>query len=188
MDYLDLYRANGALLEGHFELSSGLHSDRYLQSALVLQDPQKAATLCSALADQLPTGIQYVVGPAMGGVIPAYELGRALGVYAQFTERKDGVMQLRRGFSLPEGAKVLVMDDILTTGGSIRECVEAIRDSGVDLVGAGCLVDRSNGEASDLLELPLYALMEVPVRTWTPEACPLCQEGVPVTKPGSRTA
>ena len=183
-----MYRASGALLEGHFELSSGLHSDRYLQSALVLQDPEKAATLGHALAQKLPAGIEYVVGPAMGGVIPAYELGRALGVYAQFTERKDDVMQLRRGFSLPEGAKVMVMDDILTTGGSIRECVEAIRGLGVDLVGAGCLVDRSNGEASDLPDLPLYALVEVPVRTWQPEDCPLCREGIPVTKPGSRAA
>ena len=105
-DYLDLYRQSGALLEGHFQLSSGLHSDRYLQSALVLQEPAKAEQLCRGLAAKLPQGIDYVVGPALGGVVVAYELARALGAKAQFTERKDGVMALRRGFRLPAGARV----------------------------------------------------------------------------------
>jgi orotate phosphoribosyltransferase len=186
-DYLDLYRDSGALLEGHFQLSSGLHSDRYLQSALVLQDPAKAEILCQGLAQRLPQGIEYVVGPALGGVVASYELGRALGCYAQFTERKDGVMSLRRGFRLPAGARAFIMDDILTTGTSIRECYEAIADTGADIVGCGCLVDRSGGEA-DVSGLPLYSLVELTVQAWQPEECPLCRQGIPVEKPGSRSA
>jgi orotate phosphoribosyltransferase len=186
-DYLDLYRDSGALLEGHFQLSSGLHSDRYLQSALVLQDPSKAEVLCRGLAERLPEGIEYVVGPALGGVVAAYELGRALGCYAQFTERKDGAMALRRGFRLPAGARTFIMDDILTTGTSIRECYEAIAGTEADIVGCGCLVDRSSGEA-DVSGLPLYSLVQLTVQAWKPEECPLCREGVPVEKPGSRSA
>jgi len=185
--HLDIYRDSGALLEGHFQLSSGLHSDRYLQSALVLQDPAKAEILCRGLAGKLPAGIEYVVGPALGGVVVAYELGRALGSYAQFTERKDGAMALRRGFHLPAGAKTFIMDDILTTGTSIRECYEAIADSGADIVGCGCLVDRSAGEA-DVAGLPLYSLVQLTVQAWDPADCPLCRDGVPLEKPGSRSA
>lgn len=183
--YLDLYRESGALLEGHFQLSSGLHSDRYLQSALVLQDPAKAEVLCRGLAEQLPAGITHVVGPALGGVVVAYEQARALGCLAQFTERKEGGMSLRRGFRIPEGARVLVMDDILTTGTSIRETVDVLREMPGELVGAGCLVDRSAGQA-DTAGLPLYALMELAVQAWDPGECPLCARGEPVEKPGSR--
>lgn len=186
-DYLDLYRESGALLEGHFLLSSGLHSDRYLQSALVLQDPTKAEVLCRGLAERLPAGIEYVVGPALGGVVVAYEQARALGALAQFTERKDGAMELRRGFRLPAGARTLIMDDILTTGTSIRECYQAIRDTGAEFVGCGCLVDRSNGKA-DVAGLDLYPLVQVAVQTWDPAECPKCAAGEPVEKPGSRGA
>ncbi|MFP4560329.1 MAG: orotate phosphoribosyltransferase [Thiohalorhabdus sp.] len=185
--FLDLYRESGALLEGHFQLSSGLHSNRYLQSALVLQDPRKAETLCRALAQRLPAGIQYVVGPALGGVVVAYELARALGAYGQFTERKEGTMQLRRGFRLPAGARVFIMDDILTTGTSIRECHDALKDMDIDIVGCGCLVDRSDGQA-DVAGLPLYALVGLEVQAWDPADCPLCAEGLPLEKPGSRGA
>jgi orotate phosphoribosyltransferase len=184
-DYLDLYRDSGALLEGHFLLSSGLHSNRYLQSALVLQDPAKAEVLCRGLAERLPAGITHVVGPALGGVVVAYELARALGSLALFTERKDGVMSLRRGFRIPEGARVFVMDDILTTGTSIREAVTALQDTPGELVGAGCLVDRSAGQA-DVGGLPLYSLVRLEVQAWDPAECPLCAEGKPVEKPGSR--
>ncbi|KPV40154.1 hypothetical protein AN478_08450 [Thiohalorhabdus denitrificans] len=184
---LDLYRESGALLEGHFQLSSGLHSNRYLQSALVLQDPRKAETLCRALAERLPEGIQYVVGPALGGVVVAYELARALGAYGQFTERKEGAMQLRRGFQLPAGARVFIMDDILTTGTSIRECHEALKEKDIEIAGCGCLVDRSDGQA-DLNGLPLYALVGLEVQAWEPADCPLCAEGLPLEKPGSRGA
>jgi orotate phosphoribosyltransferase len=186
-DFLDLYRESGALLEGHFQLSSGLHSDRYLQSALVLQEPAKAETLCRGLAEKLPAGIEYVVGPALGGVVVAYELARALGAKAQFTERKDGVMQLRRGFRLPAGARVFILDDILTTGTSIRECFDAIRDTGADFVGCGCLVDRSDGRA-DVAGLDLYALVSLEVQAWDPADCPKCAAGEPLEKPGSRSA
>lgn len=182
---LEVYRRSGALLEGHFLLSSGLHSDRYLQSALVLQDPAKAEALCRALAGKLPDGIEYVVGPALGGVVAAYELARSLGAYALFTERKEGEMALRRGFSLPAGARTFVMDDILTTGTSIRECYQAIRGTGAEILGCGCLVDRSAGEA-DVAGLPLYPLLTLEVRAWPPAECPLCREGLPVEKPGSR--
>lgn len=186
-EYLDVYRNSGALLEGHFQLSSGLHSDRYLQSALVLQDPAKAEVLCRGLAAKLPAGIEYVVGPALGGVVVAYELARALGALAQFTERRDGGMELRRGFRLPAGARVLIMDDILTTGTSIRECYAAIRDTGAEFVGCGCLVDRSDGRA-DVAGLDLYALVGLEVQAWEPEACPKCAAGEPLEKPGSRGA
>lgn len=186
-DYLDLYRQSGALLEGHFQLSSGLHSDRYLQSALVLQEPAKAEQLCRGLAAKLPPGIDYVVGPALGGVVVAYELARALGARAQFTERKEGAMALRRGFKLPAGARVFLMDDILTTGTSIRECFEAIRDTGAEFIGCGCLVDRSDGQA-DVAGLDLYALVSLEVQAWDPAECPKCAAGEPVEKPGSRSA
>ncbi len=182
---LDLYRTSGALLEGHFLLSSGLHSNRYLQSAMVLQDPAKAEVLCRALARQLPEGIEYVVGPALGGVVVAYELARALGACALFTERKEGAMRLRRGFRLPAGARTFIMDDILTTGTSIRECYAAIRGTGAEIIGCGCLVDRSGG-SPDLSGLGLYALMALEVQAWPPEECPLCKAGLPLEKPGSR--
>ena len=185
-DYLDLYRESGALLEGHFQLSSGLHSDRYLQSALVLQDPAKAEALCRGLAEKVPAGIEYVVGPALGGVIVAYELARALGAKAQFTERKEGSMQLRRGFHLPAGARAFIMDDILTTGTSIRECYAAIRDTGAEIVGGGCLVDRSDGQA-DVAGLDLYSLVTLEVQAWDPADCPKCAAGEPLEKPGSRS-
>ncbi|MEF8792710.1 orotate phosphoribosyltransferase [Thiohalorhabdus sp.] len=185
-DYLDLYRDSGALLEGHFLLSSGLHSDRYLQSALVLQDPARAELLCRGLAERLPPGIEYVVGPALGGVVVAYEQARALGAKAQFTERKDDAMQLRRGFHLPAGARTLIMDDILTTGTSIRECYEALQDTEAEFVGCGCLVDRSNGRA-DVAGLDLYPLVRVAVQTWDPAECPKCTAGEPLEKPGSRS-
>ncbi|HKJ89433.1 MAG TPA: orotate phosphoribosyltransferase, partial [Gammaproteobacteria bacterium] len=172
-------------LEGHFQLSSGLHSNRYLQSALVLQDPSQAEILCRGLAERLPEGIEYVVGPALGGVVVAYELARALGAYAQFTERKEERMTLRRGFRIPEGARVFVMDDILTTGTSIRECYDALKEHGVEPLGCGCLVDRSGGQA-DVSGLPLYALVELEVQAWEPASCPLCTEGQPLEKPGSR--
>lgn len=183
--HLALYRECGALLEGHFLLSSGLHSDRYLQSALVLQYPDQAERLCQALVPELPSGIDLVVGPALGGVVVAYEMARALGVKAQFTERKEGGMSLRRGFRIPPGARVLIMDDVVTTGSSIRECHSALPTDSAEVLGCGCLVDRSQG-AADLVGLPLYSLVRLPVRTWDPVDCPLCAAGEPLEKPGSR--
>ena len=182
---LELFRKSGALLEGHFRLSSGLHSNRYLQSALVLQYPALAATLGDAIgartADLQPTA---VLSPALGGIVIGQETGRALGVRALFAERQEGVLTLRRGFSLGAVDRVLVVEDVITTGGSTRETALVAAAAGAHVVGAAAIIDR--GVDHSRLGLPLHALVRLEVPTWQPEACPLCLEGQPVTKPGSR--
>ena len=184
------FRAAGALLEGHFILSSGLHSPRYLQCALVLQDPARAARLCAALAASLPgdlrAALDYVVAPAMGGVIVGYEMARTLGIESMFLERPEGVFHLRRGFALPAGAKVLMMEDIVTTGLSSREAIAAIRAAGGDVLAAGCLIDRSGGQAD--VGVPLYSLAQLDVPTYPAHALPPELAGMPAVKPGSRSA
>src|SRR4029077_6531698 len=184
-EMLDLYEATGALLRGHFRLTSGLHSDIYLQSALVLQYPAHAAALGAALATSFrDDGIQTVLAPAIGGILVAHEVARALGVRGLFTEREDGVMRLRRGFSVARGERCLVVEDVMTTGGSIREvvtCVEAL--DGV-VVGVGSLIDRSGGGAS--FPVKRATLATVKATTWKPEECPLCRAGGQAIKPGSR--
>ena len=184
---LDLFRRSGALLEGHFRLSSGLHSNGYLQCALVLQDPQTAGLLGAALAERVrPHGPDVVFSPALGGVIVGHETARALGVRALFAERHEGRLLLRRGFHLAPGERVLVVEDVVTTGLSTRETMEVARAAGARVVGAASLVDRSGGHAS--LDVPFAALLSVDLPTWDPAACPLCAEGLAVVKPGSRTA
>lgn len=187
--YLDLYRQQDALLEGHFLLSSGLHSDRYLQSALLLQHPEHAATLCRAMVERLPDdlrqAIKVVVGPAMGAVLVSYESGRALGVRSLFTERQEGRMVLRRGFTLQPGEKVLVVEDVITTGGSTRECIRGIEAAGGDVIAVASLVDRSGGTA-DFGQIPFHPLIRLAVQTWEADNCPLCAEGGMPVKPGSR--
>lgn len=187
--YLDLYRQQGALLEGHFLLSSGLHSDRYLQSALLLQHPEHAATLCRAMVERLPDdlrqAIDVVVGPAMGAVLVSYESARALGVRSLFTERQEGQMVLRRGFTLRPGEKVLVVEDVITTGGSTRECIRGIEAAGGHVIAVASLVDRSGG-AADFAEIPFHPLIRLSVQTWEADACPLCAKGSTPVKPGSR--
>ncbi len=182
---LDLFRRCSALLEGHFRLSSGLHSPGYLQCALVLQHPQHAAALGSALADRLrelrPT---TVLSPALGGLIIGHEVARALGARAIFAEREDGVLRLRRGFSIADAERVIVVEDVVTTGGSTRETMQVARASGAQVVAAAAVVDRSGGTAK--LDVPLHALLELSLPTYDPNACPLCAEGVPIAKPGSR--
>lgn len=184
-ELLDLFRKSGALLEGHFRLSSGLHSTGYLQCALVLQHPQAAEQLGRALADRVralkPT---VVLSPALGGVVIGHEVGRALGVRALFAERQDGVLTLRRGFTLSTDDRVLVVEDVLTTGGSTRETIEVAKNAGGTIVGAAAIVDRSGGTAR--FDVPFEALLPVDVATYQPEACPLCASGIPVVKPGSR--
>jgi orotate phosphoribosyltransferase len=184
-DLLDLFRRCSALLEGHFRLSSGLHSPGYLQCALVLQHPQHAATLGAALAERVrdlrPT---TVLSPALGGLIIGHEVARALGVRAIFAEREDGVLRLRRGFSVLEAERVLVVEDVITTGGSTRETMQVATAGGAQVVAAAAIVDRSGGAV--VLDAPLHALLELALPTYDPNACPLCAQGVSIQKPGSR--
>ena len=172
-------------MRGHFRLTSGLHSDIYLQSALVLQYPEHAARLGDALAAPFgDAGAQSVLAPAIGGILVAHEVARALGVRALFTERENGVMRLRRGFALTPGERCLVVEDVITTGGSTREVVECVRASGGAVVGVGSLIDRSGGAAA--FDVKRVALATVSATTWPPASCPLCKTGSQAIKPGSR--
>ena len=185
-EVLSAFRRSGALLEGHFRLSSGLHSPGYLQCALVLQHPREAEALGAALGDiARPLGAQTVLSPAMGGIVIGQEVGRALGVRAIFAERQDGALTLRRGFALEPGEKVIVVEDVVTTGGSTRETMDVARAAGAIVVGACAIVDRSGGRQG--LDVPFRALLPMDVKTYQPEECPLCKQGIAVVKPGSRT-
>jgi orotate phosphoribosyltransferase len=185
-DLLTLFRRSGALLDGHFRLSSGLHSPGYLQCALVLQHPQEAERLGAAVAEAVrPLGAVTVLSPALGGIVIGQEVARALGVRAIFAERQDGTLTLRRGFALEPGERVLVVEDVVTTGGSTRETMAVARAAGALVVGACAVVDRSGGAQG--LDVPFHALLPMNVPTYQPDACPLCQQGVPVIKPGSRS-
>lgn len=184
MNVEQLFIENGALLQGHFLLSSGLHSDRYLQCALILAHPSHAAALGKALAEKCPMRPDLVVSPAMGGLIIGQETARALGVRHYFTERVDGVMTMRRGFALRRGEKVLVIEDVVTTGRSTKEVFGVIRAAGARVVAAGSIVDRSEGKSD--LGVPYSALWTASAPTWKSEACPLCKAGEPFIKPGSR--
>jgi len=182
---LALYEKTGALMRGHFRLTSGLHSDIYLQSALVLQYPEHAAALGRALAATFGAdGAQTVLAPAIGGILVAHEVARALGVRALFTEREGGVMRLRRGFALAAAERCLVVEDVITTGGSTREVVQCVQELGGTVVGVGSLIDRSGGAAT--FGVKRSALATVSAKTWPPEACPLCASGSQAIKPGSR--
>jgi orotate phosphoribosyltransferase len=182
---LSIFAETGALLEGHFQLTSGLHSPRYLQCARVLEHPKHAERIGRMLAAHF-TGeqISAVVAPAIGGIIVAHETARALGVRALFTEREAGAMTLRRGFRLDEGEPVLVVEDVVTTGGSTRETIEAVKRAGGIVVGAGSIVDRSGGHSD--VGVRRVALLTLDVPAYDPAACPLCEKGDPVVKPGSR--
>ena len=181
-----MFRRSGALLEGHFRLSSGLHSPGYLQCALVLQHPRDAEALGAALGAVVRAwGAETVLSPALGGLVIGQEVGRALGVRAIFAERAEGTLTLRRGFALDPGEKVLVVEDVVTTGGSTRETMDVARAAGAVVVGACAIVDRSGGKQS--LGVPFHALLPMDVKTYQPDACPLCAQGVPVVKPGSRS-
>ena len=182
---LDRYEKRGALLRGHFRLTSGLHSDIYLQSALVLQYPEEAAVLGEGLAASFRADrVQTVLAPAIGGILVAHEVARALGVRALFTEREGGLMQLRRGFTLSPGERCLVVEDVITTGGSTREVVQCVEAHGGVVVGVGSLIDRSGGSA--VFVVKRVALATVSATTYPPESCPLCKAGSVAIKPGSR--
>jgi len=187
---LQHFRDSGALLEGHFILTSGLRSPMYLQCAKVLMHPNRAATLCGALAARIVAelgddAIDLVVSPALGGVVVGYEMGRQLDCPAIFTERVAGTFELRRGFEIPKGARILMAEDIVTTGLSSRECIDCIRDLGGDVVAASCLIDRSDGNAD--VGVPLFALVGMEVPAYEPDKLPAALSGIPAVKPGSRS-
>ena len=187
-EVLAIFRDCGALLEGHFILSSGLRSPVFLQKARVFMHPDKAETLCRALAQKLRAegygNVSQIVSPAVGGIIPGYETARHLGVPAIYTERVDGKFQLRRGFEIARGEKVLVVEDIVTTGLSIRECIACLHEIGADVVAAACLIDRSGGEAE--IGVPLLALAQYKVPAYPADALPPELAAIPAIKPGSR--
>jgi orotate phosphoribosyltransferase len=183
---LALFRECGALLEGHFRLSSGLHSGRYLQSALVLQHPVHAEALGRQLGDRLRSlRATVVMSPALGGLIIGQETARALGVRAIFAERTEGTLSLRRGFTLVPADRVVVIEDVVTTGKSTREAIAVADAAGAEVVGAGGIIDRSGGTAD--LGVPFEALAALSVEAYEPVVCPLCKAGLPVVKPGSRS-
>jgi orotate phosphoribosyltransferase len=185
-DVLDLFRKSGALLEGHFKLSSGLHSDRYLQSALVLQHPAYAEQLGRAIAacvgDLQPN---IVLSPALGGIVIGQEVGRALNVRAIFAERTNGRLTLRRGFTMSPADRTVVVEDVITTGGSTRETIDVATSAGARVVAAASIIDR--GTQTNRLDVPFFSLIKLQVPVYDPESCPLCAKGEPVVKPGSRT-
>ncbi len=184
---MDIFKKTEAYKSGHFKLSSGLHSDSYLQCALVLQHPDIAGDLCKVLAEKVKDlKASVVLGPAMGGVVFAYEMARALGVNSIFSERdEDGKMVLRRGFQVSSGDRVLIAEDVLTTGKSVKEVMAMLAEQGVVPVGVVSLVNRSGGKC-DLGNIPTVSLLTVDVPTFDPEECPLCSAGKPIEKPGSR--
>lgn len=186
---LNLFRSRKALLEGHFILSSGLHSNRYLQSALLLQDTQIAEELGRALADKFPGHIETIVSPALGGVIIGHEVARAKRARAIFVEKNEqGRPVLRRGFNLSEGETVLVVEDVITTGLSTSEVITLLEGVGAELVGIASIVNRSSEPNKKLASYgkPLYSLLNLTVESWEPSNCELCKKGVPAVKPGSR--
>lgn len=182
----ELLRATGALLEGHFLLSSGLHSPRYIQCARLLQYPWHAEAIGRALAERVRAfAVDVVVGPALGGILVAHELARALGVRAMFAEREGPGLALRRGFALAPGERVLLAEDVVTTGGSLLETAEVVAQHGGEVVAAACIVDRRHPE-KEVLPFPLVSLIRLFLETYAPDTCPLCQRGIPLEKPGSR--
>ncbi len=188
-EVLSHFRETDALLEGHFLLSSGMHSNRYLQCAKVLMHPNRAAILCKALANKVYTqlgdnSVDLVVAPAMGGVVVGYEMARQLGVPGMFTERVDGEFAFRRGFEVPKGARVIMSEDIVTTGKSSRECIDVITEAGGEVVGATCLIDRSNGTAD--VGVPLFSLLQMDVKIYAADNLPAELQAIPAVKPGSR--
>ena len=182
---LQIFRETEVMLEGHFLLTSGRHSDKYMQCAKIFQYPAYSQMFCKELAQRFAdTKIDMVAGPAVGGIIIAYETSRHLGVKNVFAERENGKMTFRRGFEIEKGMNILVMEDVVTTGGSVKEVMELIANIGANVVGVGCLVDRSNGKVD--LGVRLEAILSMEVKSYEQENCPICRQGLPLVKPGSR--
>jgi len=183
-EILKIYEETGAIKKGHFLLSSGLHSDTYFQSALVLQYPKYSEFLCKKLASYFKNyKIDVVIGPAIGAIIVAYETARFLNARAIFTERENGIMKLRRGFYINENENVLIVEDVITTGSSTNEVIEVVKSYNANIAGIGCLIDRSENVKFDY---PFYSLVKVIVKTYRPENCELCALKIPIEKPGSK--
>lgn len=182
---IDTLKEVGALLEGHFLLSSGKHSNRYCQCAKLLQYPDKAEKVLKVVADKLKNiDFDMIVGPAMGGVVVSYELARQTGKPGIFAERQDGVMTIRRGFEIEKGQKVIISEDVITTGKSFLEVAEIIKSLGGEVVGISCIVDRRAEGVT--IEYPLYSAVKLDIKSYEKESCPMCKEGTPYIKPGSR--
>jgi len=182
---IKLLERSSALMEGHFLLSSGKHSNRYVQCAKVLSYPEYAEMVISEVVRKISDlDIDLIVGPAMGGVIVAYEMGRQLEIPAIFTERKDGEMTLRRGFEIRNGARVMIAEDVVTTGKSTMETKKVIEELGGDVIGVASIIDRTGGKSE--LDIPLYSAVKIDIDTFEKENCPLCKEGSTPVKPGSR--
>lgn len=184
---LQQFRDRDALLDGHFVLSSGLHSPKYLQCALALQYPADAARFAQMTADKyLEAGIETVASPAIGGLVFGYAVAAALNVRFIWTERQNGIMTLRRGFAVKPGERILVAEDVMTTGGTTRECIETLTALGADVISATTIIDRSNGTAD--VGVPHTSLVTLDIPTYPPPHCPMCERGEPTDKPGSRTS
>lgn len=183
IDVIEILKECGALLEGHFLLSSGKHSNKYCQCAKLLQYPDKAEKVISLVYEKVKSlNLDVIVGPAMGGITAAYELGRQLGIKTIFTERENNVMTLRRGFEIQPGDRVLIMEDVVTTGKSSMETAKVLEEAGGIVVGIGCIVDRKVSE----IQLPVYSSIELFFETYDDKNCPLCEKGSKPIKPGSR--
>ena len=180
---IDILKETGALLEGHFLLSSGKHSGHYVQCAKLLQYPDKANEVLSVTAEKIKDiDFDVIVGPAMGGIIVAYELGRQLNKKAIFTERVNGEMMLRRGFEIKPGQKVIISEDVVTTGKSSKETIDVVKSFGGEVVAVACIADRSTGD----IGYPIYSAIKLQIETYDSGECPLCKQGIPFVKPGSR--
>lgn len=182
---LEIFARTGVLLEGHFRLTSGLHAAKYLQCAQLLQYPNEAGPLCEQLADYFrDAGATVVAGPATGGIILAYEVAKSLGVKNIFGERENGVMTFRRGFKVEPTDKVLVLEDVVTTGGSVKELIDCVRQAGAEVIGVASLVNRSGGRVD--FGVPFKSLVNLDIKTYQPDDCPMCKAGSIAYKPGSR--
>ena len=182
---MEILKEAGVLLEGHFQLTSGRHSDKYLQCAKIFQDTRYSEELCADLAAKFKDkDVQLVIGPAIGAISMSYEVSRHLGVRNIFAERENGAMTLRRSFTVEPGQRVLVVEDVVTTGGSVREVIDLVRAQGGEVVGVGVVVARTGGKID--FGVPLESVISIDVISFEPEECPLCKAGVPVVKPGSR--
>lgn len=182
---LQILKNTGVMLEGHFKLTSGKHSNKYMQCAKLFVKPMYGEAMCKALAEKLPKEVNLVVGPAIGGVLVAYEVARQLGVDNVFGERENGKMTLRRGFSVQKGMKAVVVEDVVTTGGSVQEVIDMLTEMGVEVVAVGSLIDRSQGKAK-FGSLPYFSVISVELDVYEPNNCPLCADGSVAYKPGSR--